>query len=183
MGGGDGDAAIDLALLARWESGDERAATELVARHAMALGRFVAARGGREDVDEVVQDAFVRAFRAIRSFRRESSFRTWLFSIARRLLVDRRRARQHDRAHVPLGEGHATTDFGPLDGLIASETQGRLELALQRLTPTQREVFALRVGEGLSHREIAEVIGTTEGAARVHYHNAVRTLKELVDEE
>jgi len=180
---GGGDAAIDTALVARWEAGDERAATELVARHAPALARFVAASGGREDVDDVVQDAFVRAFGAIGSFRGESSFRTWLFSIARRLVLDRRRSVRRDPAHVPLGESDATTDYGALDRLIARETRGRLEEALRRLTPTQREVFALRVGEGLSHKEIAEVLGTTEGAARVHYHNAVRALKEQVNDE
>ena len=182
-GRGDGDAASDMALVARWQAGDERAATELVARHAPALARFVAGGGGPEDVDEVVQDAFVRAFGAIGSFRGESSFRTWLFSIARRIMLDRRRAARRDRAHVPLGESDAATDFGPLDGLIASETRGRLEVALQNLTRTQRDVFALRVGEGLSYKEIAEVLGTTEGAARVHYHNAMRALQEQVDDE
>jgi RNA polymerase sigma-70 factor (ECF subfamily) len=50
------------------------------------------------------------------------------------------------------------------------------------LSPTQREVFLLRVNEGLSYKEIAEVAGTTEGAARVHYHNALRTVKENLDD-
>jgi RNA polymerase sigma-70 factor (ECF subfamily) len=50
------------------------------------------------------------------------------------------------------------------------------------LTPTQREVFALRVGEGLSYKEIAETVDTTEGAARVHYHNAMRAVKEFLDD-
>ena len=50
--------------------------------------------------------------------------------------------------------------------------------AVERLSPTQREVFVLRAGEGRSYREIAEIVSTTEGAARVHYHNALRTIKE-----
>jgi len=179
----DGDAATDVALVARWKAGDERAATELVARHAPALARFIAGGTAREDVDEVVQDAFVRAFSAIGSFRGESSFRTWLFSIARRLVLDRGRAARRNPAHVALGEGDAATDFGALDGLIASETHGRLEAALGHLTRTQRDVFSLRVGEGMSYKEIARVLGTTEGAARVHYHNAMRALKEQVDDE
>ena len=64
---------------------------------------------------------------------------------------------------------------------MAEETQGRIRKALERLSPTQRDVFTLRVGEGLSYTEIADVVGTTEGAARVHYHNAVRVIKEHVD--
>jgi len=54
--------------------------------------------------------------------------------------------------------------------------------AMKHLSPTQREVFALRVGQGLSYKEIAELVGTTEGAARVHYHNAMRTVKEYIDD-
>ena len=73
------------------------------------------------------------------------------------------------------------TGYDALDGVVADETAQRLERALGRLTPTQREVFLLRVNEGLSYREIATVAGTTEGAARVHYHNAMRTVKELLD--
>ena len=53
---------------------------------------------------------------------------------------------------------------------------------MARLSPTQREVFVLRVSEGMSYTEIADVVGTTEGAARVHYHNAMRTIKELLDD-
>jgi RNA polymerase sigma-70 factor (ECF subfamily) len=54
--------------------------------------------------------------------------------------------------------------------------------AIARLTPTQREVFVLRVVEGLSYKDVARVVKTTEGAARVHYHNAMRVIKEIVNE-
>jgi RNA polymerase sigma-70 factor (ECF subfamily) len=62
------------------------------------------------------------------------------------------------------------------------ETESRLTAALDGLTETQRAVFTLRVSEGMSYREIAEVVGTTEGAARVHYHNAMRSVKEFLHE-
>jgi RNA polymerase sigma-70 factor (ECF subfamily) len=62
--------------------------------------------------------------------------------------------------------------------MIADEAERRVKDAVERLSPTQREVFLLRVNEGLSYRDIAEIVGTTEGAARVHYHNALRTVKE-----
>ena len=69
-----------------------------------------------------------------------------------------------------------------MDGMVADETQRRLQRVVQRLSPTQREVFVLRVAEGLSYKEIADAVGTTEGAARVHYHNAMRAVKEFLDE-
>ena len=172
----------DLELIARWRSGDERAAAELVARHASALARFAAASGAGDDVEELVQDTFVRAFGSIDTFRGDSSFRTWLFTIERRLLLDRRRAERRRGAEVELDETHVTTTHDPLDSVVAAESQRRLRLAVGRLSPTQREVFTLRVGEGLSYKEIAQAVGTTEGAARVHYHNAMRAIKEFLDD-
>jgi RNA polymerase sigma-70 factor (ECF subfamily) len=175
------DDALDAALLSRWQDGDERAATELVQRHAPALGRFVAALGERADVEELVQDTFVRAFQALDGFRAESSLRTWLFTIARRLVLDRRRAGARRRAREVDVEADGAIAHTALDELVAGETEARLRGAVARLTPLQREVFTLRVSEGLSYKEIAAVAGTTEGAARVHYHNALRAVKEYLD--
>ena len=169
-------------LIARWKAGDERAASLLVERHAEALARFAASLGERIDIDEIVQDTFVRAFQSIDGFRGESSFRTWLFTIERRLVLDRRRAARRRPEGVPIGESDAATAYDQLEGLVADETERKVRDAVERLTPTQRQVFTLRVGEGLSYKEIAEVAGTTEGAARVHYHNAMRAVKEFLDE-
>jgi RNA polymerase sigma-70 factor (ECF subfamily) len=177
-----GDEQRDQELIARWRGGDERAATELVERHAKALARFAVSSGERNDVDELVQDTFVRAFNSLDGFRGESSFRTWLFTIQRRLLLDRRRAEKRRRDKTEVKEGDAATEYDALDSVVADETQKRLQGAVGRLSPTQREVFTLRVTEGLSYKEIADAVGTTEGAARVHYHNAMRAVKEFLDE-
>jgi RNA polymerase sigma-70 factor, ECF subfamily len=177
-----GDDPRDDELIARWKAGDQRAATALVERHAPALARFAVSSGARDGIDELVQDTFVRAFGSLDGFRGESSFRTWLFSIERRLLLDRRRAEQRRPLGPEISESDVATEFDALDELVASEAVGRLNKAISRLTPTQREVFVLRVVEGLSYREVAKVVKTTEGAARVHYHNAMRVIKELVNE-
>jgi RNA polymerase sigma-70 factor, ECF subfamily len=177
-----GDDEGDLGLIARWKSGDQRAAARLVERHADALARFAVSNGERNDVEELVQDTFVRAFASLDGFRGDSSFRTWLFSIERRLLLDRRRSLRRRKDVIEIQEGDAATSFDALDSVMADETQLRLKRAMTRLSPTQREVFTLRVSEGLSYKEIAELVGTTEGAARVHYHNAMRTVKESLDE-
>jgi RNA polymerase sigma-70 factor, ECF subfamily len=172
------DDSTDLELIARWTAGDERAATILVARHAPALARFAASLGQRTDVEEVVQDTFVRAFGSIDSFRADSSLRTWLFTIERRLILDRRRSERRRRDDTAIEEGDAATEFDALDGLVADEAEARVRSAVDRLSRLQREVFLLRVNEGLSYKEIADVVGSTEGAARVHYHNAMRAVKE-----
>ena len=171
----------DKALVARWREGDERAATQLVERHAPALARFASSLGEREDVEELVQDTFVRAFGSLEGFRGESTLRTWLFTILRHLLLDRRRSRARRPMAVAIEETDAITEFDALDGIVASETERKVSRAIETLTPTQREVFILRVSEGLSYKEIAEIAGTTEGAARVHYHNAMRAVKEFLN--
>jgi RNA polymerase sigma-70 factor, ECF subfamily len=180
--GADDGGELDSELIARWKAGDQRAASALVARHSSALARFAVASGERNEVDELVQDTFVRAFNSLDGFRGESSFRTWLFTIERRLLVDRRRSEKRRRDRVEIQEDDASTEYDALDGVVASETERRMRQAMSRLSPTQKEVFTLRVAEGLSYKEIAAAVGTTEGAARVHYHNAMRAVKEFLDE-
>lgn len=175
------DDATDAALIAQWKAGDQQAATRLVRRHAPALARFAASSGARGDIDELVQDTFVRAFASLDGFRGDSSFRTWLFIIERRLLLDRLRSEKRRPEGVELREDVALSSADPLDEVMADEAQARVRRAIAGLTRTQRDVFLLRATEGLSYKEIAESLGTTEGAARVHYHNAMRAIKEYLD--
>ncbi len=176
------DGSADLALIERWKGGDQRAAAEIVQRHAQALARFAASSGEREEIDELVQDTFVRAFNSIETFRADSTLRTWLFTILRRLLLDRRRAEKRRKNQVELDEGHAVQAYDALDTLVADETALRVRKAMEKLSPLQKEVFVLRVTEGMAYGEIAKLVGSTEGACRVHYHNAMRSVKEFLDD-
>ena len=135
-----------------------------------------------DDVEELVQDTFVRAFSALDGFRSESSLRTWLFTIQRRLVIDRRRASARRGREVEVEDEHAATGYDALDALVADELSQRMVVAIARLSRMQREVFTLRVQEGRSYRDIAEILDTSEGAARVHYHNAMRVVKEFLDD-
>lgn len=177
------DGALDLALIVRWKGGDQRAAAEIVQRHAQALARFAASAGEREGLDELVQDTFVRAFDSLETFRGESSLRTWLFTILRRLMLDRTRAEKRRRNQVELDEGHAVQSYDALDVLVADETAVRVRQAIELLSPLQKGVFVLRVTEGMAYGEIAKLVGSTEGACRVHYHNAMRSVKEYLNDE
>lgn len=179
---GDADEQTDLDLITQWKGGDQRAATLLVERHASAVARFARSVGAHDDVQDIVQDTFVRAFGSLDSFRGDSSLRTWLFTIARRLLLDLRRSERRRGEQVEVQDTDAITEYDSLDTVVADETRARMQGAIGRLSKTQREVFLLRVSEGLSYKEIADVAGTTEGAARVHYHNAMRAIKEFLHE-
>ena len=97
-------------------------------------------------------------------------------------MLDRRRAQKRERATVQVQAADATVEYNALDSLLAEEAESQVRQAVDGLSPTQREVFLLRVEQGMSYREIAEVVGTTEGAARVHYHNAMRAVKEFLND-
>ena len=175
--------ASDAELIGRWQSGDQRAAAVLVERHAQPVARFLASLGVRDEVEELVQDTFVRAFQALESFRADSQFRTWVFTIAKRLLLDRRRSERRRRDVVEIDERDAATEYDALDGRVGDELAGRLRSAVNGLTALKREVFALRVNDAMSYAEIAQEVGTTEGACRVHYHNALKAIKERVQHD
>ncbi|HET7468951.1 MAG TPA: sigma-70 family RNA polymerase sigma factor [Gemmatimonadales bacterium] len=174
------DPPTDAALAAAYRQGHQPAATELVRRHAGALGRFLYASGAAAaDVDDLVQEAFFRAFRSLASWRAEGSIRSWLFTIGGNLLRDEFR-KAKGRRMLPLGDRDLADHADPQGDLVASEAEQRLREGLARLPRLQREVFLRRVQQGSAYEEIAAALGTTPGAARVHYHHAVKRLKELI---
>jgi len=175
--------APDVELIDRWKRGDTAAATAIVCRYSDALARFAVNLGERNDIEELVQDTFVRAFGSMHSFRGDSALRTWLFTIERRLVLDRRRAAKRAPEVVEVTDSSAAMEFTALDSMVAAETEQQVREAIGSLSPTQREVFTLRVSEGLSYKDIARIVGSTEGAARVHYHNAMRAVKEFLSDE
>src|SRR4051812_6668059 len=122
--GRPGDDATDTALIAQWKAGDQRAATEIVTRHAAALARFAASSGARGDIEELVQDTFVRAFASLDGFRGDSSFRTWLFSIERRLLLDRQRSAKRRPESVELHDDAAGAGGGGVGERVGAGSPG-----------------------------------------------------------
>jgi RNA polymerase sigma-70 factor, ECF subfamily len=174
------DSISDQGLIAAYRRGDQRAAGELVARHGPALGRFLYGSGAAADeVDDLVQEALFRAFRRLHTWRGEASFRSWLLTIGSNLLKDQYRTRK-GRQTVSLEEHEVVATSDPHAELAAGEMEERLRSGLARLPRLQREVFLLRTQQGTDYQEIAIALGTTPGAARVHYHHAVKRLKEIV---
>ena len=170
----------DHALAAAYRAGDEGAAAELVRRHAPAMGRFLYSSGAsRDEIDDLVQESFFRAFRRLDGWRGEASFRSWLFAIASNALRDEYRRRK-GRQMLSIEDRDLPDTADPHADLAAAETGERLRQGVAALPRLQREVFLLRSQQGAGYIEIAAALGTTPGAARVHYHHAVKRLKELV---
>ena len=170
----------DHALAAAYRAGDEGAAAELVRRHAPAMGRFLYSSGAsRDEIDDLVQETFFRAFRRLDGWRGEASFRSWLFAIASNALRDEYRRRK-GRRMLSIEDRDMPDSADPHADLAAAETADRIRDGVAALPRLQREVFLLRTQQGAGYVDIAAALGTTPGAARVHYHHAVKRLKELV---
>lgn len=172
------DDLTDSQLVAAWRGGDEAAAAALVRRHAEVLGRYLVSRGATSsEVEDLLQEAFFRAFRGLDGWRGDAPFRGWLFRIAANLVRDSFRQRG-GRVEVELVDSDRVDAADPESELAADETAARIREGMATLSPLQREVFLLRVEQGLDYQEIAAALDTTSGAARVHYHHAVKRLKE-----
>ncbi len=170
----------DADLVRAYLGGDEAGATALVGRHAAGVARFLAATGADPgELDDLLQETFIRAFRALASWRGEAGFRSWLLSIASNLARDQYR-RRRKRTVVTLEESDLVAKEGPAEAFDAREAERRMHQGLGTLPRLQREVFLLRAQQGLDYEEIARTLETTPGSARVHYHHAVKRLKELM---
>ncbi len=178
-----GAEASDLELVEQGRSGDDSALGTLVKRHHAAAYRVALFLVREDDVaQDVVQDAFVKAFGALGGFRGDASFRTWLLTItaneARGAL--RRLGRRKETALEDAGSIR-TEDRGPEEAAIMAQEAQRARTMMERLPEKQKLSVSLRIEEGLSFREIGEVIGSSEGAARVNYFHGIRRLRELME--
>jgi RNA polymerase sigma-70 factor, ECF subfamily len=174
------DPVSDEALVRRARNGEDAALSALVKRHADAVYRVALAIAGDSDLaQDVSQDAFLKAFRGLDGFRGDASFKTWLLTIAanaaRGALRRQGRRRETDFETAPPV---ASDVRGPDEDVELSSEAAQARVALGRLPEKQRLSVQLRVDEGLSFREIADVIGSTEGAARVNYFHGIRKLRE-----
>jgi RNA polymerase sigma-70 factor (ECF subfamily) len=139
--------------------------------------------GNEEDARDVVQDAYLRAFRGMRQFRGDAQFSTWMYRITANCAathLGRRRRHQHDQLDDDSPVIDLRADFDPEARAEASATRDQLEIALADLPPRLRAVVVLRDIYDLSHEAIAAELGISATAAKVRLHRARRRLREQV---
>lgn len=167
--------------------GDPRAFEHLVRRYrprVLALGLHLT--GSRSDAEDVAQDAFLKAYQALGDFEGRSAFFTWVYRIAvnRALqLVAARRARPASTLDDPRVCLAVAVDAGGAPGraLELRETYGQLVAAFDQLSPLLRTTVALVTLQGLSHPEVAAVMGSTEGTIAWRMHEARAKLRAALD--
>lgn len=134
-----------------------------------------------DDTDDILQNAFIKAWINIDKFRGESSLMTWLYRIATNEALDflssshqRHSAQSTDLNDVLATEIHNDVYF---DG---DEAQRKLQEAILKLPEKQRLVFNLRYYDDMPYNQMSEVLGTSEGALKASYHHAVKKIEEFV---
>ncbi len=138
--------------------------------------------GSREDALDLVQEAFVRLWKTLPSWKPRAGLYTWLYRVIINLAKDRFREAGR-RGEVPIREGAlgvSSPGPGPAAEAAARETGEMIVKAVAALPPRQKEVFILRHYQNLSIKEIARVQGTTPGAAKANLFQALVKLRELL---
>jgi RNA polymerase sigma-70 factor, ECF subfamily len=173
----------DHELVDRARTGDIAAFEELVERHRDVVYRVAARTVGHDEAEDVSQDAFLRAFHRLPSFRGEAPFRAWLLSITRNAALNqlaRRRPEPVESVDPLVEAADGERQRTPADRLEGRERRDRLEAKVRMLTPAHRVVLVLRDIEGLSYEEISEVTESPLGSVKGRLHRARGELIELL---
>jgi RNA polymerase sigma-70 factor (ECF subfamily) len=168
--------------------GDRDAYAELVSRHAPVAIRTAALLGAGGEAEDVVQEAFVKAYAALDRFRPGAPFRPWLLRIvaneARNLHRGAgRRATRERRAWEQSQPLLLARSHDPADSLVSSERQALLVRGLARLSPEHRQVVTCRYLLDLDEAETAAVLGWPRGTVKSRLHRALRRLQANLDAE
>lgn len=174
--------ADDAELLLAWRNGDRSAPETLVERHYDAVLRFFRTKAGA-DAEDLVQRTFLRCVDPASAFRGDSTFKAFLFGVARNVLFEHIRSIVRDgRADPEIGES-SILDLNPRASTVAVERaeQRRLILALQRIPVDLQMTLELYYWEELSIEELARALDVPEGTVKSRLHRARGLLKEALE--
>jgi RNA polymerase sigma-70 factor (ECF subfamily) len=168
-------------LLAKAQGGSLFAFEEIVRRYQRRVYGAALRIVRRHDVaDDVAQEAFVRAYRALASFDRSRPFGPWICRIAANLAINHLRSPESREEELPETHAQTPSPSGPLEALLHGEAQQVLDQALGQLPAEQRAVFVLRVVEELSYKEIADALGIAMGTVMSRLSRARERLRETL---
>jgi RNA polymerase sigma-70 factor, ECF subfamily len=183
-------AESDAVAVERTLAGDRDAFRVLVERHSHNVFRLAyRMTGNRPDAEEVVQEAFLRAYQKLGQFAARANFGTWVYRIAANYAIDRMRQRKKEEArkvepavHEEGLENDPVTlvqDAAPTPERLTQSTELRkqMEIALAALSHSERTAFVMRHWEGCAIEEIAEVLKSSSGAAKNTVFRAVQKLR------
>ncbi len=178
---------IPAELVERCKDGDERAWGDLVERtYRDVYTLCLRISGDPHDAAEATQDAYLKAWRGLKSFRGDALFETWLYRVASNSALSKHRGRRRRQSQESGMEDEALVQL-PASGSVEATAGARIEVqrleaALATLPEQHRIVVVLRDVYGMSIQEVADHLGISETAAKVRVHRARKRLRDLVFE-
>jgi len=169
-------------LIDRCTRGDASAFRELVEMHMRrAYDLAYSILGNHHDADDVAQEAFVRVHRSLSGFRAESEFTTWLHRIVTNLALDRSRQRKREIARtVFLDDPFVDGTMKSAEEMISMDVSQHVERALHTLPTMQRAVVILRHMDGLSTKQVSDILRCSEGTVKTHLHRGLKKMHGLL---
>src|SRR5215217_4610824 len=175
--------ADDAELVAQCVAGDTAAFDVLVERHRRQVYqvcyRFA---GNHEDASDLAQDVFLRAYRALSTFKGQSAFGTWLYRVAVNICLNRKAAKQLPTEPIDRREFAGSVDDAADRVVMRQERAAAVRAAISRLPKKQRATMILRLYQDLPHEEIAAILGSSVGAVKANFFHALANLKRLLRE-
>lgn len=180
----------DAELVANYFKGDEEAFSTIVARHIKAIYNFVyRLTGTKDEADDITQETFLKAWKHLKKYRPEQSFKTWLFAIARNTTIDALRKKKSTpfSAFETDDSGNALTDTltdpTPLSHELMAVAQDgeRLQAVIAGLSVPYREVLLLRYTEELTFDEIGKILGKPLHTVKSQHRRALIRLRILLE--
>jgi len=186
----------DTDLIREAQRGSRAAFEELVRQYDQSVLRLALhLTGSEQDAQDIYQEAFLKAYRHIGNFRFECSFYTWMYRIVTNLCLDQLRKKKTRKEDSPVLVDESGEEYDLLDNtadkrpganperdLMRRELGGKINRALDRLTPRERMVFELKHYQGLKLRTIGEMLNTTEETAKNTLFRATQKLRVCLAE-
>jgi len=178
------ETADDRALVSACLDGENAAFDVIVERHRRSVYqicyRFV---GNHEDASDLSQETFVKAWRGLRGFKGQAQLSTWLYRIAVNTCLNRVQAKALPTETIENDAFEDTTADDPGARVLRDERARAVRRAIAQLPNKQRATLILRSYQDLSHREIADVLGSSVGAVKANFFHALSNLKKLLGSE
>ena len=183
----------DHQLIGDFKAGSMEAMDRIVERYEnriFSFGRRMC--GNTEDAEDIVQDTFLSAFRYLDSFREETKLINWLFKIAARACMRKRRKKQCEPdEHISLDSFYPNEDSGgtyeipdwsndPSDNILRSELKEIIDTAMEALPPKYRMIFTLRDIQGFNTEETSEILEISIASVKTGLHRARHFLREKI---
>lgn len=171
------------ALIHRMKEGSHEAFRELVQRHMkQAYDLAYGFAHDHDDAEDIAQEAFVRVYHSIHSFRREAGFKTWLYRIVTNVSLDRlKQKRRKSRRQVEIDHPATAELTVQLNDMQQVDLTMHIERALHELPTLQRAVIILRHMDGLSTKQVSHILRCSEGTVKTHLHRGLKKMRQLLE--